>query len=169
MLVRSQTKVTKEIIRAGKKLQIIARAGVGIDNVDVQEATQCGIVVVNAPTGNTISAAEHTVALMMALARNIPQANASLKSGQWKRTEFTGIELKGKTIGLIGLGNVGSGVARRALGLEMRVLGYDPFVSAEYAKNKEVSIVPLEQLLKESDFISLAYPPDQFDQEYYRG
>ena len=158
LLVRSQTKVTKEIIRAGKKLQVIARAGVGIDNVDVQEATQCGIVVVNAPTGNTISAAEHTVALMMALARNIPQANASLKSGQWKRTEFTGIELKGKTIGLIGLGNVGSGVARRALGLEMRVLGYDPFVSAEYAKNKEVSIVPLEQLLKESDFISLHIP-----------
>lgn len=158
LLVRSQTKVTKEIIQAGKKLQIIARAGVGIDNVDVPEATQHGIVVVNAPTGNTISAAEHTIALMMALARHIPQANASLKSGQWKRTEFTGVELRGKTLGVIGLGNVGSGVARRARGLEMRVIGYDPFVSSDYAKNIQVELFPLEQLLKESDFVCLHIP-----------
>ena len=158
LLVRSQTKVTKEVIQAGKKLQVIARAGVGIDNVDVEEATHHGIVVVNAPTGNTISAAEHTVALMLALARNIPQANASLKSGLWKRTEFTGVELRGKTIGVIGLGNVGSGVARRARGFEMRILGFDPFVSADYANNIQVELVPLEQLLKESDFITLHIP-----------
>lgn len=158
ILVRSQTKVTKEVIEAGKKLQVIARAGVGIDNVDVQEATRRGIVVVNAPTGNTTSAAEHTIGLMMALARNIPQANASLKSGQWKRSEFTGVELRGKTVGVIGLGNVGSGVARRARGMEMRVLGFDPFVSAEYAGNIQVELVSLEQLLKESDFVCLHIP-----------
>jgi len=158
LLVRSQTKVTKEIIQAGKKLQVIARAGVGIDNVDVPEATQHGIVVVNAPTGNTISAAEHTIALMMALARHIPQANASLKSGQWKRTEFTGVELRGKTLGVVGLGNVGSNVARRARGMEMRVIGYDPLVSAEYAKNIQVELLPLEQILTEADFICLHIP-----------
>jgi len=158
LLVRSQTKVTKDVIQAGKKLMVIARAGVGIDNVDVQEATKRGIVVVNAPTGNTISAAEHTIALMMALARNIPQANASLKSCQWKRNEFTGVELRGKTLGIIGLGNVGSAVARRARGLEMKVIGYDPFVSADYAANIQVQIVPLEQLLKESDFVTLHVP-----------
>ena len=158
LLVRSQTKVTKDVIQAGTRLQVIARAGVGIDNVDVEEATHRGIVVVNAPTGNTISAAEHTIALMLAMARNIPQANASLKSGLWKRTEFTGVELRGKTLGVLGLGNVGSGVARRARGFEMRILGFDPFVSADYADNIKVELVPIEQLLKESDFISLHLP-----------
>ena len=126
LLVRSQTKVTKEVIQAGKKLQVIARAGVGIDNVDVPEATKRGIMVVNAPTGNTISAAEHTVALMLTLARYIPQANALLKSGVWERTKFTGSEFRGKTLGVIGLGNVGSAVARRAIGFEMKILGYRP-------------------------------------------
>ena len=158
LLVRSQTKVTKEVIQAGKKLQVIARAGVGIDNVDVEEATKRGIVVVNAPTGNTISAAEHTVALMLAMARFIPQANASLKSGLWKRTEFTGVELRGKTLGVIGLGNVGANVARRARGFEMRVIGLDPLVTAEYAKNIQVELVPMEQLLKEADFVCLHIP-----------
>ena len=120
LIVRSQTKVTSAIIDAGKKLEVIARAGVGIDNVDVEAATRRGIVVVNAPTGNTVSAAEHTIALLLASARNIPQANASLKACQWKRNEFMGTELRGKTLGIIGLGNVGSEVARRAQGFEMK-------------------------------------------------
>ena len=158
LMVRSQTRVTAEIIETGKKLQVIARAGVGIDNVDVEAATRCGVVVVNAPTGNTVSAAEHAVALMMALARNIPQASASLKAGAWKRSEFMGTELRGKTLGIIGLGNVGSEVAKRAQGFEMKLLGSDPLVSVEYAKKLRVELVELKQLLKESDFITLHLP-----------
>ena len=158
LVVRSQTKVTAKIIEAGKKLQVIGRAGVGVDNIDVEAATRLGIIVVNAPSSNTISAAEHTIALILSLARHIPQANASLKSGKWLRTEFTGIEVRNKTLGIIGLGNVGSEVAKRAIGLEMKLLGYDPFVSAESARNFGVEVVPLEQLLKESDFITLHVP-----------
>ncbi|MBI2852379.1 MAG: phosphoglycerate dehydrogenase [Chloroflexi bacterium] len=158
LVVRSQTQVTAEVIRAGKKLQVIGRAGVGVDNIDVEEATRQGIVVVNAPTGNTISAAEHSIALMLALARHIPQANASLKSGQWRRNDFIGTEVRGKTLGVIGLGNVGSEVARRARGLEMRVIGYDPYISADFARNLQVEPVMLKQLLQESDFITLHVP-----------
>lgn len=158
LMVRSQTRVTAEIIEAGKKLQVIARAGVGIDNVDIEAATRCGVVVVNAPTGNTVSAAEHAVALMMALARNIPQANAVLKTGVWRRSDFMGTELRGKTLGIIGLGNVGSEVAKRAQGFEMRLLGSDPLASAEYARKLRVELVELKQLLKESDFITLHLP-----------
>ncbi len=158
LVVRSQTQVTAKVIEAGKKLQVIGRAGVGVDNIDVEAATQRGILVVNAPTGNTIAATEHTIALMLALARHIPQANASLKSGQWRRNDFMGIEVKNKTLGIVGLGNVGSEVARRARGLEMRVIGYDPFVSTDYAHNLQVELVALEQLLKESDFITLHIP-----------
>lgn len=158
LAVRSQTQVTAEVIKAGKKLQIIGRAGVGIDNIDVAAATQQGIIVVNAPTGNTVSAAEHAIALMFALARNIPRANTSLKGGEWRRSEFMGTELRGKTLGLIGLGNVGSEVARRVRGMEMKLIGNDPFVSAEYAKKLQVELVPMEKLLKEADFISLHLP-----------
>ncbi|MFC1899006.1 phosphoglycerate dehydrogenase [Chloroflexota bacterium] len=158
LVVRSQTQVTTEIIKAGVKLQVIGRAGVGIDNIDVEEATQRGIVVVNAPTGNTISAAEHTVALMLSLARNIPQANASLKSGEWRRGDFMGTEVRDKTLGIIGLGNVGSEVARRARAFEMRLIAYDPFVSTDYAQNLQVELCSLEQLLKEADFITLHLP-----------
>jgi D-3-phosphoglycerate dehydrogenase len=158
LIVRSQTKVTAAVIEAGRKLQVIARAGVGIDNVDVEAATRCGVVVVNAPTGNTVSAAEHTIALMLASARNIPQANASLKACQWKRSEFMGTELRGKTLGIIGLGNVGSEVARRAQGFEMKLIGKDPLVSVESAKKLQVELVDLDQLLKESDFITLHMP-----------
>lgn len=158
LLVRSQTQVTADLIRAGKKLQVIARAGVGIDNIAVDEATRCGVMVVNAPTGNTISAAEHTIALMLSAARYIPQANASLKSGQWKRNEFMGTEVRGKILGIIGLGNVGSEVARRARSLEMKLFAYDPFVSIDYAKNLNVELVPLERIFKESDFITLHTP-----------
>ena len=155
LAVRSQTKVTADIIKAGKKLQVIGRAGVGVDNIDVKEATRQGIIVVNAPTGNTISAAEHTIALMLSLARNIPQANTVLKSGVWKRSDFMGTEIRGKTLGIIGLGNVGSEVARRARGLEMRLIARDPFISADHAHNLQVELVPLKKLLKESDFITL--------------
>jgi D-3-phosphoglycerate dehydrogenase len=158
LMVRSQTRVTADIIEAGKKLQVIARAGVGIDNVDVNAATRCGVVVVNAPTGNTVSAAEHTVALMLALARNIPQASAALKTGVWKREKFMGTELRGKTLGIIGLGNVGSEVAKRAQGFEMRLLGIDPLVSEEYARKLGVTPVTMKELLRESDFVSLHIP-----------
>jgi len=158
LVVRSQTQVSAKVIEAGKKLQVIARAGVGVDNIDVEEATRRGIVVVNAPTGNTISAAEHTIALMLALARHIPQANAMLKSGVWQRSDFMGIEVRNKTLGIIGLGNVGSEVARRARGLEMKLIAYDPFISADYAHNLQVELVSLEQLIRESDFITLHLP-----------
>jgi D-3-phosphoglycerate dehydrogenase len=158
LVVRSQTQVSAEVIAAGKKLQVIARAGVGVDNIDVEEATQRGIVVVNAPTGNTISAAEHTIALMLSLARNIPQANAVLKSGVWRRSDFMGTEVKDKTLGIIGLGNVGSEVAKRARGLQMKLIAYDPFISVDHAKKLQVELVSLEQLLKEADFITLHLP-----------
>ncbi len=158
LVVRSQTQVTAKVIEAGKKLQVIGRAGVGVDNIDVEAATKFGVIVVNAPSSNTISAAEHTIALMLSLARHIPRANASLKSGKWLRAEFTGIEVRNKTIGIIGLGNVGSEVAKRAQGLEMHLLGYDPNVTPERARNFGVEVVPLDQLLKESDFITLHIP-----------
>ncbi len=155
LVVRSQTKVSAKVIEAGQKLQVIARAGVGVDNIDVDEATRRGIVVVNAPTGNTISAAEHTIALMLALARHIPQANAVLKSGVWRRSDFMGTEVRNKTLGIIGLGKVGSEVAKRAHGLEMKLIAYDPYISVDHARSLQVKLVSLEQLLKEADFISL--------------
>lgn len=158
LIVRSETQVTADVIKAGGKLQIIARAGVGLDNVDINAATQQGIMVVNAPTGNTVAAAEHSIALMMALARNIPQACSQLKAGKWNRKEYVGVELRNKTLGIIGLGNVGSGVAVRAKGFEMRLVGYDPFASQEYASSLGVSLMPIEQLYKESDFITLHLP-----------
>ncbi|HEX79096.1 MAG TPA: phosphoglycerate dehydrogenase [Dehalococcoidia bacterium] len=158
IIVRSQTRITADIIKAGKKLQVIGRAGVGVDNIDIEEATRHGIIVVNAPTGNTISAAEHSIALMLALARHIPAANASLKSGAWRRSDFMGTEVRGKTLGVVGLGNVGSDVTRRARGLEMKIIAYDPFISTEIAQNLQVELVTLEQLLEESDFISLHIP-----------
>jgi len=158
LIVRSQTKVTAEVIAAGNKLKVIGRAGVGIDNIDVDAATKQGIVVVNAPTGNIIAAAEHTIALMLALARNVPQANSYLKSGKWRREEFIGTEIRNKTLGIIGLGNVGSQVAKRAQAFEMRVIAYDPFVSQDYANNLKVELVPFDQLLKEADFVTLHVP-----------
>jgi D-3-phosphoglycerate dehydrogenase / 2-oxoglutarate reductase len=158
LIVRSASQVTAQVIEAGKKLMVIGRAGVGIDNIDVNAATQNGIVVVNSPTGNTIAATEHTIGLMMALARHIPQATASLKGGQWLKSKYTGIEVRNKTIGIIGLGNIGSAVARRAQGLEMKVIGYDPFVSAERAKQLQVTMVSLEELYKTADFITIHTP-----------
>jgi len=158
LIVRSQTKVRAEIIEAGKKLKVIGRAGVGIDNIDVDAATRQGIVVVNAPTGNTVAAAEHTIALMLAMARNVPQANSRLRSGKWQREEMIGNELRSKVLGIVGLGNVGSEVAKRAQAFEMRVVAHDPFVSKDYAGNLKVELLSLDQLLKEADFVSLHVP-----------
>lgn len=156
VVVRSETRITADAIQAGKKLQVIGRAGIGVDNIDVEMASQRGIVVVNAPTGNTISAAEHAIGLMLALARNIPSANASLKDGKWERKQFMGVELRGKTLGIIGLGQVGSEVARRARGLEMRVIVHDPYVPEERARSLGVEIVAsLEELLRSSDFVTI--------------
>ncbi len=158
LVVRSQTKVTARVIQSGKKLQVIGRAGVGVDNIDVDEATRHGVIVVNAPTDSTISAAEHTIALVLSLARHIPKANALLKSGVWRRSAFIGTEIRNKVLGIIGLGRVGSEVARRAHGLEMKVIAHDPFISVDYANKLQVELISLEQLLKESDFISLHLP-----------
>ena len=155
LVVRSETKVTRDVIESGRKLQVIARAGIGVDNIDLEAATARGVAVVNAPTGNTVAAAEHTIALMLAMARNVPQAHLSMKEGQWKRSSFMGIELRNKTLGIMGLGRVGSEVARRAQGLSMRLLVYDPFVSPDYARLLQAEAVSLEELLEQSDFVTV--------------
>ena len=158
LVVRSETKVTAKIIEAGKKLQVIGRAGIGVDNIDLDAATRNGIVVVNAPAGNSISTAEHTIALMLSLARHIPQACTRLRSGEWKREGFMGTEVRNKTLGIIGLGRVGSEVARMAKGLEMKLLVYDPFISTEKSGHLGVELVSLEDLLRRSDFITVHVP-----------
>ncbi|MCL0093425.1 phosphoglycerate dehydrogenase [Dehalococcoidia bacterium] len=158
LVVRSETRVTAEVIEAGERLQAIGRAGVGVDNIDLDVATSRGVVVVNAPESNILSAAEHTIALMMALARNVPQAHAHLKSGKWERKRFMGVEVRNKKLGIIGLGRVGSEVAKRAKGMEMHPVAYDPMVSLDYARILGVELVSLERLLKESDFITVHIP-----------
>jgi len=158
LIVRSETQVTKEVINAGKKLKIIGRAGVGVDNIDVNAATERGIIVVNAPEGNTISAAEHTIAMMMSMSRNIPQANASLKGKKWDRKKFMGVEVRGKTLGVLGLGRIGSEVAKRALGMEMIILAYDPFISAERAKDLGVELTTVEDIVRRADYITVHTP-----------
>ena len=134
LLVRSSTKVTKEIIESAEKLKVVGRAGVGLDNVDLEPASKRGIIVMNTPGGNTISTAEHTMSLILSLSRNIPQADASTKKGNWERKKFMGVELYGKTLGVIGLGRVGSEVAKRAASFGMKVIAYDPFLSLDKAK-----------------------------------
>ena len=158
LVVRSETKVTKEVIETAKKLRVVGRAGIGVDNIDLDAATSAGIAVVNAPTGNTVAAAEHTMALMLALSRNVPAAHQSLKSGEWRRSDFMGIEVRNKTLGICGLGRVGSEVARRALSFDMRLVGYDPFVSPDYAKRMGIELLSLEELLAQCDFITLHTP-----------
>jgi len=155
LVVRSETKVTSDVIAAAGRLKVVGRAGVGVDNIDLDAATEKGVVVVNAPTGNIVSAAEHAVALMLSLARHIPEANASLRSGKWERSRFLGLEVRGKTLGVIGLGQVGSEVARRARGLEMRVIAYDPFVPEERARVIGADLVTMPELLRQSDFVSV--------------
>jgi D-3-phosphoglycerate dehydrogenase / 2-oxoglutarate reductase len=158
LVVRSETRVTAPVLEAGRKLRVVGRAGVGVDNIDVPAATRKGILVVNAPRGNIIAAAEHAVALLLALARWIPQADASVKRGEWTRSKFTGTEIRGKTLGVIGLGNVGSEVAKRAHGLEMEVVAYDPVVSVERAELFNVELVSLNDLLERSDFVTVHVP-----------
>ncbi len=158
LLVRSQVKVTAEIIGRANRLVVIGRAGVGVDNVDLEAATRAGIVVVNAPTGNTVSAAEQTIALMLALARKTPAADASVRKGEWKRSAFTGVELRGKTLGIIGLGKIGQAVADRARGLEMNVIGFDPFVTAEQAALHGVTLVDIDSIVERADVITAHVP-----------
>jgi len=158
LIVRSATKVTKEIIEHAKKLKVIGRAGVGLDNVDLEAATQKGIIVMNTPAGNTISTAEHTLSIMLAMSRNIPQANSSTKKGEWKRSKFMGVELYGKVLGIIGLGRIGREVAKRALSFGMRILAFDPFLSRQVADGVGVEIVELESLLEQSDYITVHTP-----------
>jgi len=158
LLVRSATKVTKDIIAAADKLKIIGRAGVGLDNVDVEAASKKGIMVVNAPAGNTISTAEHTFSMMMALSRSIPQADLSMKKGEWERKKFMGVELYGKTLGIVGLGRIGTEVAKRALSFGMKILAYDPYLSVEKAKELGIELVALDRIIKESDYITVHTP-----------
>ena len=158
LVVRSETKVTRPIIEAASRLQVIGRAGVGVDNIDLEAATERGIIVVNAPQGNTVAAAEQTIALLMALARHIPQAEASMRAGKWDRKAYTGTEVRGKTLGIIGLGKIGSEVARRAVAMEMRVLAFDPFVPVERASALGVESVDFDQALMLSDFLTV-HPP----------
>jgi D-3-phosphoglycerate dehydrogenase len=159
LIVRSQTKVTADVIEAGQSLKVIARAGIGLDNVDVEAATRRGVMVVNAPQSNIVSAAEHTIALLLAQARNIPQANVALKAGRWDRERYQGIELAAKTLGVVGLGRVGSMVAQRAAAFGMRIIAFDPYVPRERAKEMGVELMPtLEALLVQADVVSLHLP-----------
>ncbi len=158
LLVRSETRVTEALLDAAPRLRVIGRAGAGVDTIDVAAATARGIVVVNAPGGNAVAAAEHSLALMFALARRVAAADASLKRGEWSRSRYIGSELTGKTLGLIGLGRVGSEVARRAQGLDMRVVVYDPYVPDEHARRIGLEPVELDALLESSDFVSLHVP-----------
>ena len=158
LIVRSGTKVTKEIIAAGKKLKIIGRAGVGLDNVDVEAASRSGIVVMNAPGGNTISTAEHTMSMILALSRNIPRACLSLREQRWERKRFMGTEIYGKTLGIIGLGRIGAEVAKRAMRFEMKILAFDPYLSLEKVKTLKIESVNLKGLLKRSDYITVHTP-----------
>ena len=158
LIVRSETRVTAKVIERATRMLGIGRAGVGVDNIDVDAATQHGISVVNAPTGNTIAAAEHAFALMIALARNIPRADASMRRGEWTRSKFMGVELRGKTLGIIGLGRVGSEVAHRAQAFQMRIIACDPYVSQERARSLGAEMVPMSRLLAESDFITVHTP-----------
>jgi D-3-phosphoglycerate dehydrogenase len=155
LIVRSATKVTAEVIARGDRLKVIGRAGVGVDNVDVDAATRRGIVVANAPESNVVSAAEHTVGLLVALARNIPQAHAALLAGRWERSRWSGVELADKVLGVLGFGRIGRQVARRALGLQMKVVAYDPFVSAERFRELGVESASFDEVLARADFLTL--------------
>jgi len=159
MVVRSETKVTRNVIEAAPKLRVVGRAGVGVDNVDIEAATQRGVVVMNTPGGNTISTAELTFSMLMALARNIPQAHASMRSGKWDRKQFQGVELYQKTLGILGMGRIGSEVARRAIAFGMRVLAFDPFITLSRAKALQVELVEkLDDLYPQADFITVHMP-----------
>src|SRR5579864_7065704 len=158
LAVRSATKATKAALEQAKNLKVIGRAGIGVDNIDIPAATQRGIVVMNTPYGNSITTAEHAIALMMALARQLPAADRSTQAGKWEKSKFMGVELFGKTLGVIGCGNIGAIVADRALGLKMKVVAYDPYLSPERADDLGVEKVELDELFKRADFVTLHTP-----------
>jgi D-3-phosphoglycerate dehydrogenase len=155
LVVRSETQVNSTILEEATRLKIVGRAGVGVDNIDTETATRLGIMVVNSPTGNIIAAAEHTIAMLMALARHVPAASASMKAGKWEKSRFMGVEVRNKILGVIGLGKVGMAVARRAQGLEMQIIAFDPFVSPEQARKNGVTMMSLEEVLQQADFVTL--------------
>jgi D-3-phosphoglycerate dehydrogenase len=158
IIIRSETKLKGDLIEVGNRLKVIGRAGIGLDNVDLPAATKKGIVVMNTPQENAIAAAEHTMAMIFSVSRKIPQATASMKAGKWEKKKFMGVELYNKTLGLIGIGVIGTIVADRARGLKMKVIGYDPYLSKEIAEKKGVDLVSLDELLRRSDFISIHTP-----------
>src|ERR1700754_1425956 len=158
LAIRSATKVTAAILAKATNLKVVGRAGIGVDNVDIPGATARGVIVMNTPFGNSITTAEHAIAMMFALAREIPAADASTQAGKWEKNRFMGVEITGKVLGVIGCGNVGSIVADRAIGLRMRVIAFDPFLSPERAKDIGVEKVELDELLKRADFITLHTP-----------
>ena len=158
LAIRSATKVTSEVLAKGRKLRAIGRAGIGVDNVDVPAATKAGVIVMNTPFGNSVTTAEHAITMMLSLTRQIPQAHMSTIAGKWEKSKFLGTEISGKRLGLIGCGNIGAIVADRAQGLKMRVLGYDPFLTPERAKNLGIEKVELDELLGKADFITLHTP-----------
>src|SRR5436305_1881532 len=159
VIVRSATKITAELLDDPGKLRAVARAGVGVDNIDVAAATRKGVVVMNTPGGNTVSAAEHTIALLLALARHVPTADASMKAGRWDRNKFVGTQLAGKTLGVIGLGRIGREVARRAIGLDMKVLGFDTLLTADAAARLGIeAVADIDTLLPRIDFLTVHTP-----------
>lgn len=158
LAIRSSTKVTADILSVAKKLKVVGRAGIGVDNVDIPAASENGVVVMNTPFGNSVTTAEHTIAMMFALARKIPQADASTKASKWEKSKFMGAELFDKTLGVVGCGNIGSIVINRALGLKMKVIGYDPFLTEERASNMGIKKVELDELLQDADFITVHTP-----------
>ncbi len=158
LVVRSATKVTKELLEAGTDLMVVGRAGVGLDNVDIEAATQLGVMVVNAPESNILSAAEHAFALLLAQARNIPQAHSALIAGRWERAKWEGVELHGKTLGIVGLGRIGALIAQRAMAFGMRVIAYDPYTTQERAKRMGVELLSLDELIADADFITIHLP-----------
>ncbi len=158
LVTRSQTQVTKEIIDAATNLKVIGRAGVGVDNIDIPAATARGIMVLNAPEGNTMAATEHTIAIMMAMTRHVPQAHASIQEGKWDRKSFDGIQVQGRTLGIIGVGRIGSRVARRMQAMEMTTIGYDPYITEERGQQVGVELVDFDTLLAKSDYITIHTP-----------
>ena len=158
LAVRSATKVTRDVLEAAPRLKVVGRAGIGIDNIDLDAATASGVVVMNTPHGNSITTAEHTIALIFSLARNIPAADRSTQAGRWDKKRFMGIELTGKRLGIIGCGNIGAIVAERAMALRMKVIAYDPFLSLDRASDLGVEKVEFDELLTSADFISLHVP-----------
>src|SRR5579875_1175540 len=155
LVVRSAVKVTKDVLAKAPKLRVIGRAGVGVDNVNLPAATAAGVLVMNTPGGNAVSVAEHTLALMLSMARSVPQASASTKSGKWEKKKFLGNELRGKTLGVVGLGSTGREVVKRAKPFEMRIIGHDPYISSQSARDLGIELIPLPELYAESDYITL--------------